>query len=91
MAATDAVCIGGRALSLFPEAVQGVLIRPSQDIAPKVGSWVKVTNDATSETGWIYARYDATIAISRARNTKAVGPETDGSFWTNLREWFVGP
>jgi hypothetical protein len=72
--------------------VIGVLEKGSklQPIGRKRG-WVKVTNDATSETGWIYARYDATIAISRARNTKAVGPETDGSFWTNLREWFVGP
>jgi hypothetical protein len=72
--------------------VIGVLEKGSklQAIERKRG-WVKVTNDATSETGWIYARYDATIARSRARNTKAVGQETDDSFWTKLGEWVVGP
>jgi len=53
MAATDAVCTGGRALSLFPEVIgadQGMLIRPSQDIAPKVtiGSHATTISTATS-------------------------------------------
>ena len=57
--------------------------------------WVQVTNAATSETGWIYARYDATIPKSRPGTTRAVpsrvGPGSDDSFWTRLGQWLMGP
>jgi hypothetical protein len=75
--------------------VIGVMAKGSKlhPIARKRG-WVKVTNVATSETGWIYSSYTAKVTNSR-RSQKAaparLGPGSDDSFWTRLGQWVKGP
>ena len=78
------------------ERVIGVMEKGSKlrPIARKRG-WVKVTNVATSKTGWIYARYAASATKSRRISQKAVpsrlGPGPDDSFWTRLGQWGLWP
>jgi hypothetical protein len=76
--------------------VVGVMAKGSKllPIARKRG-WVKVTNVATSETGWVYSNYAASVVKSRGSSQKAVpsrlGPGSDDSFWTRLGQWVMGP
>jgi hypothetical protein len=76
--------------------VIGVMAKGSKlhPIARKRG-WVKVTNVATSEAGWIYSGYAASVTKSRRSSQNAVparlGPGSDDSFWTKLGQWVMGP
>jgi len=63
-------------------------------------AWLKVTDAANSQTGWIYSRYTASPTTSRHANREAL-PSTlgsskshsysDSSFWTRLGRWLAGP
>ena len=62
--------------------------------------WLKVTDAASSQTGWIYSRYAYSARKSRyAMQTAAPSrlgspisePESDSSFFTRLERWVVGP
>jgi hypothetical protein len=63
-------------------------------------AWLKVTDAANSQTGWIYSRYAYSATMSRRamRNVtpsrlsaSRAEPESDGLFWARLGEWIVGP
>jgi uncharacterized protein YraI len=64
-------------------------------------AWLKVTDAASSQTGWIYSRYAYSARKSRRAMQEAtpsrlgsstsVEPESDASIWTSLEHWVVGP
>ena len=56
--------------------------------------WLKVTNPANSETGWIYARNIANAPKFRRSVRRAhskVQPTSDNSIWTRVGQWFASP
>jgi hypothetical protein len=57
--------------------------------------WVRVTNPATSESGWIYAGNVAGLAKSRHGPKRVRHPESpsgsDDSIWTSLGHWLASP
>jgi hypothetical protein len=76
--------------------VIGVLAKGSRvhPIARERG-WVQVANRKTSQKGWIYGRFAASVA-KRPRNSKEtaplrVGPGSEESFWTRMGQWVMGP
>lgn len=81
--------------------VIGVMEKDSEfRVIGRKRAWLKVTDAANSQTGWIYSRYAAYPTTSRHANREALpstlgssksDSDSDGSFWTRLGRWLAGP
>jgi len=63
-------------------------------------AWLKVADSTNAQTGWIYSRYARSATTSRGAmqnpaparlSSSTAKQETDGSLWTRLGRWLVGP
>lgn len=80
--------------------VIGVMDRGSKlRIIGRKRAWLKVSDAASSQTGWIYSRYAASVTKPRRAVSKAPSmlsasgaePGSDDSMWTRLGRWAIGP
>jgi hypothetical protein len=81
--------------------VLGVMEKDSEfRVIGQKRAWLKVTDAANSQTGWIYSRYAASRIKSRRANREALpstlgssksDSDSKGSFWTQVGRWVAGP
>ena len=80
--------------------VIGVMDRGSKlRIIGRKRAWLKVSDAASSQTGWIYSLYAASVTKPRRAVSKAPSmlsasgaePGSDDAMWTRLGRWAIGP
>jgi hypothetical protein len=72
-------------------AIIGVIAKGAKlKVMDRRRGWLRVTNPATSESGWIYSGYVAGLANSGHRRKRTPQADSDDSYWTQLGHWLSG-